>query len=138
MTPVISVGDRVARILYLILALSTLSVFVLQGLPEALGAGPDTLRVQWWRTLAYLVFAAVLVLLAARPRSLPGLWEAVVVQKAGIAIIGFVNGTAAEAYRSPVDLGVAIVMVVAWILSRGWMSWNRSVTPEPAHATGTP
>lgn len=123
--PVISGRDRIGRILFGLLSASTLVAFA-DGIPEAASAGPDTYFMQWWRTLAYLVFAAIFALLAARPRTTPGMWEIVFIQKVAITIIGYLDVTAAEALRdSSVDLYLVVVMVPAWVLCRGWLSWKK-------------
>jgi len=124
-TPIASRRDLVGRILFAVLSLSTLGAFV-DGIRLASSAGPDTFFMQWWRTLAYLVFAAIFALLALRPRSTPGMWEIVLIQKVTITIIGYLNIHAAEAPRdSTVDLYLVILMVPAWILCRGWLGWKK-------------
>jgi hypothetical protein len=127
--PITSGRDRVGRILFGLLSVSTLVAFA-DGLGKASAAGPDTFFMQWWRTLAYLVFAAIFALLAARPRSTPGMWEIVLIQKVAITTIGYLNITAAEAPRdSTVDLYLVVVMVPAWVLCRGWLSWKEGARP---------
>ena len=122
--PVASRRDRVGRILFGLLSASTLIAFA-DGISLASAAGPDTFFMQWWRTLAYLVFAAIFALLALRPRSTPGMWEIVLIQKVAITVIGYLNINAAEAPRdSTVDLYLVVLMVPAWILCRGWLSWT--------------
>ena len=128
--PIASRRDRVGRILFGLLAVSTLVAFV-DGIGLASAAGPDTFYMQWWRTLAYLVFATIFALLALRPRSTPLMWEIVLTQKAVITVIGYLNITVAEAPRdATVDLYLVVVMVPAWVLCRGWLSWKK----EPASA----
>ncbi|MET4781805.1 hypothetical protein [Glaciihabitans sp. UYNi722] len=130
--PITSRRDLVGRILFGLLSVSTLVAFV-DGIGLASGAGPDTFYMQWWRTLAYLVFAAIFALLALRPRSTPLMWEIVLIQKATITIIGYLNITVAEAPRdATVDLYLVLVMVPAWILCRGWLSWKKESAPIDA------
>lgn len=102
--PITSRRDLVGRILFGLLAVSTLVAFI-DGIGLASAAGPDTFYMQWWRTLAYLVFAAIFALLAIRPRSTPIMFEIVLIQKAAITVIGYLNITVAEAPRdATVDL----------------------------------
>ncbi len=128
--PVTSVRDRIGRILFALLSASTLVAFA-DGIGIARAADPDTFFMQWWRTLAYLVFAAIFALLAARPRSTPGMFEIVLFQKVVITVIGYLNITVAEAPRdASVDLYLVLVMVPAWILCRGWVSWKKTSVSE--------
>ena len=133
-TPITSRRDLVGRILFGLLSVSTLVPFV-SYIPIASAAGPDTNYMQWWRDLAFLVFAAIFALLALRPRSTPLMFEIVLVQKAGISIIGFFHATYAEALgHAIVDGLLVLVMVPAWVLCRGWLSWTKDVAPaDPAN-----
>lgn len=127
--PLVSRRDLIGRVLFGLLSASTLVAFA-DGIGLASAAGPETFYMQWWRTLAYLVFAGIFALLALRPRSTPIMWEIVLIQKAVITIIGFLNITVAEAPRdATVDLYLVVVMVPAWIQTRGWLSWKKETAP---------
>ncbi|MET0188021.1 MAG: hypothetical protein ABW212_03425 [Pseudonocardia sediminis] len=135
--PVTSTRDRVGRILYALLSASTVAAFA-NGVVEASAAGSDTLFMQWWVTTAYLVFAWGFAMLALRPRSTPGLWEVVLLQKAAVTVIGFSNVDADGAVlKASVDLGLIVTMAVAWVLCRGWLSWTKesaAVVPASPYA----
>ena len=61
------------------------------------------------------------------------MWEIVLIQKAVITVIGYLNITVAEAPRdATVDLYLVVVMIPAWVLCRGWLSWKKDSTPAVA------
>lgn len=124
------VRDRIGRAVLLLVTVSTLGAFV-QGLFVLAAAAPDRVFVEGWRTFGYLVFAGLFALLAVRPRTSPLIWELVVVQKAAVTAVGYLNITAFEAVPSAhVDLALVVATVAAWILCRGWLSWRRAATPS--------
>ena len=123
-----STRDRIARFLMIVLAISTLGAFA----NAALGistVSPDRINIEAWRMFAFLVFAGLFTQLAFLPRRMPGLWELVFFQKAGVAL--FVAYAAksqaglslADAGLVPVDTTLAATTFVCYVLARGWRAW---------------
>lgn len=98
-----------------------------------LGAiAPDRLWVELWRNLGFLVFAGLFILVAWRPTRAPLLWELLFMHKAGLAIAATLLPAMPEARSAGmVDLGLAIAIGAAWVLTRGWTSWQHPLTPRP-------
>ncbi|WP_083958466.1 hypothetical protein [Herbidospora mongoliensis] len=68
------------------------------GVMNIVNAGDDRLMAEGWRTLGYLVFAA---------------------------IFAFAIGAVPEAQvASVVDLGLVVTTVAAYVLCKGWLSWR--------------
>ncbi len=92
----------------------------------------DRAIVEAWRMLAYPVFAGLFVLLGLFPRRIPGLWELVFYQKAGVAIFLTFFVTAAAGPTSTdrpgiiiaVDGSLAAVTLLCYMLTRGWRAWG--------------
>ncbi len=111
----------------LVAAAAALYAFV-AGIGVALGSGPDTQQVQWWRELGYAMFTGVFILLAFWPRSYPGLWELVIADKAVLTVVEVVlaGNDAANAVASAAADGIlTVVLIAAYLLSRGYSSWRR-------------
>jgi hypothetical protein len=119
--------DRLAMIIMLIASLGAVIAF-LGAVPTALDAGSSTVIVETWRTLGFLVFAGLFLLLALRPRHYPGLWELAILHKGGMAIIAalLISGNAADAGSIAAFDGVLVAMIIAsYVLSKGYTSWQR-------------
>jgi hypothetical protein len=122
-----SLRDRLAMIIMLIASLGAVIAF-LGAVPTALDAGSSTVIVETWRTLGFLVFSGLFLLLALRPRQYPGLWELAIFHKGGMAIIAalLARGDATDAGSVAIFDGILlIVILVAYILSKGYTSWQR-------------
>ena len=104
-----SVRDRVAKVLMILAALGALASFV-----EAIGAvakaGPDTVIVESWRMLGFLVFAGIFALLAFRPRTLPGLCATQDAQGAVTTAVA--------------DGALTALLITAYVLARGYRAWR--------------
>ena len=118
--------DRIAKILMLVASAAALYALA-TGVGLALGSGPDTQQVQWWRVLGYAFFAGVFALLAFRPRSYPGLWELAIVDKAALTLVEALltrNGAADAAATAAADGSLTVILIAAYLLSRGYSSWT--------------
>jgi hypothetical protein len=119
------VRDRVATLLMVLAGLGALASFV-GAIGAVAKAGPDTIVVESWRMLGFLVFAGIFALLAFRPRTLPGLWELSIMHKAGMALIAAATGDAKDAVSTAVADGVlAALLVTAYVLARGFTAWRK-------------
>jgi len=120
--------DQIGRVLMALLALSTLYAFA-DGCRLVAAAGDDRLWVEFWRTTAYLVFAGLFAMLALAPRTRWGVWELVFGQKLAVTVFGFLNFGVNEARRdATTDFVLVVVMVVSYILCRGWYTWRSEAT----------
>jgi hypothetical protein len=118
--------DRLAKFLMCLLGVSTLAAFA-----NAAVAYPsvpaDRAIVEAWRMLAYPVFGGLFILLGLFPRRIPGLWELVFYQKAGVAIFLAFFVTAAAGPKSTiiaVDGSLAGVTLLCYVLTQGWRAWR--------------
>lgn len=88
-------------------------------------ASTETVWVETWRMLGFLVFAGLFALLAARPRLSAGVWELTFFHKAAMAISMLLLTDAEDAVvAGSVDAVVAALILVAYICTRGWRSWS--------------
>jgi hypothetical protein len=120
--------DRIAAGIMFFAALAAAYAFV-SSIGTALASGPAQQQVEWWRVLGFLMFSGVFVLLALGPRRYPGLWELVILDKAALTIveIALIGNQADNALSSAVIDGILTVLIlVAYLLSRGYASWRRS------------
>jgi len=123
-------ADRIGRGLAVLCVLATLVAFA-DGVGRMAGAPDDRLWVEGWRTFAYLVFAGLLALVAARPRGQRGVWELVIAQKSALVVFSFVIGNVNEARLAGlIDFGLVVTVAVAYVLCRGWYAWRTTVV-EP-------
>jgi len=119
------VRDRVARALLVLSALG--AVLAIAGAVVAVAdAGPATRMVETWRLLGFGVFAGMFVLLAYRPRMYAGIWELAILDKFALAVTAFAYGSATDgAVTAMVADGVITIMLLAaYVLSRGWTAWS--------------
>lgn len=85
-----------------------------------------TLRVvETWRLAGLPVFAGLFVILAAGLRRTAGLWELVLANKIALVAAGatYLSGTEGASDFVYVDGVLVIMLVVAYVLSRGWTAW---------------
>ncbi|PZG10604.1 hypothetical protein C1I95_27900 [Micromonospora craterilacus] len=85
--------------------------------------------VETWRAYGLVVFAGLFALLAWRPQAYRGVWELVIFHKlaltltaVGYAVAGDVPGTGQILVW---DGGLSVLLVVAYLLCRGWRSGAR-------------
>ncbi|WP_112663706.1 hypothetical protein [Microvirga flavescens] len=91
---------------------------------------PDRALPEAWRSLGFLVFAGLFLLLAVYPRRVPGLWELAFLHKAGMVIVAtFVVGLShAQAQAvALVDGILAVLIFVSYMLARGYEAWRARV-----------
>lgn len=116
--------DRIGRALLIVASVAALGAALVSVI--ALDAAPrDRLWVELWRATALPVFAGLFALLAWRPRQSPLVWELVFAHKAAMAALGSALPHIPEATDAAVvDLGLCVILISAWILTTGWMSWR--------------
>ena len=87
-------------------------------------AGSATIVVETWRAYGYLVFAGLFALLALRPHRYRGVWELVIANKIALTAtaLGYAvhGGIAGSGTIIVWDGGLSVVLIVAYILCRGW------------------
>ena len=121
------IRDRIATGIMLMAALGAFYAMV-SGVGVATAAGPDTQQVEWWRVFGFLMFTGVFVMLAIGPRRYPGLWELVILDKVALTIaeILLIGKNAANAMNTAVADGILVILLIAaYLLSRGYASWRR-------------
>lgn len=117
--------DRLATGLMSVSALGAFVSFV-GGIAVTRATESGMQVVEAWRTLGFFVFTGLCVLCALRPRQVPGAWELVILHKAGIALVALmILGGARDAGTvAAIDGAMALMVTVAYILSRGYTSWG--------------
>jgi hypothetical protein len=131
------IRDQIATGLMLLCALAA-GFALVTSIGAAQNAGPDVQMVETWRLFGFAFFACVFVLLAIRPRGYPGLWEVLIVNKAALTVAGFVlagQGAAGADVASISDLVLTILLIAAYLLSRGYASWRPA---QPANGPLAP
>ena len=121
------IRDRIATVLMLIAALGAAFAFV-TAVGAASSAGPATQQVEWWRAIGFLMFVAIFVLLAFWPRRYPFLWELVIFNKAVLTVIEIFlirNNAENAATSAAADAVLVVLIIAAFILSRGYKSWKQ-------------
>jgi hypothetical protein len=116
--------DTVARVVLVLLAMGAVVAFF-GGLSSAQEAGDGTRWVESWRAIGFLTFAALFVLLALRPRGVPGVWEILLANKAALAITALFESHADERSAGLVDAVLVVLIAVGYVLTRGWTAWSK-------------
>jgi len=119
------VRDRVARTLLVLAAVG--AIVALIGAAGAVAdAGPATRMVETWRMLGFGVFAGVFLLLAYRPRLYAGVWELAIGNKLGLTVFALAYGTGTDGASTALvaDGAITVMLVAAYLLSRGWRAWS--------------
>jgi hypothetical protein len=118
--------DRLGRGLMWIATLGAFSAFA-SGFAVVNSATPETIWVETWRLFGYLVFAGMFVLLALRPRNSAGMWELAFFHKTAMAVSAlFLSGAEGAALAGTIDALLAVLIALAYILTRGWKAWKSS------------
>jgi hypothetical protein len=116
----------VARALLLLAALGA-AVSAITAIGNIGDATDATKVVEAWRLFGFVLFAGLFALLAWRPRGYPGVWELTIINKAGVAAFGAAAGSASDAKTVLyVDGGLAVVLVVAYVLAQAHLAWRRT------------
>jgi hypothetical protein len=117
--------DRLGRGLMWLAAFGALSAFAF-GFASVSAATSETVWVETWRMFGFLVFTGMFVLLALRPRDSAGIWELAFFHKTAMAISALVLSSAKEAAMAgTIDGVLAILLLTAYIYTRGWVAWKR-------------
>lgn len=117
--------DRTARILLVIAALGALGS--IWSARDAIGTAGDALKVTAVHDLfAFPVYAGLFLLLAWRPRGLPGVWELLILQKAAVSVVLFTSHRSADSavFTGTIDALLALLLLVAYVAARGWLAWR--------------
>jgi hypothetical protein len=117
--------DQAARVL-LVLAAAGALVAMISAIGTVADAGPATRMVETWRLLGFGTFAGLFALLAYRPRYYAGVWELAIANKLTLALFGLVYGAGTKDASSVLasDGTLALLLVAAYVLSRGWRAWS--------------
>lgn len=129
--PVAAWRDRVARVLLVLGAVAALAGGVSMIPDYTALPGAEVERV--WRSFGLVVFAGLFLLLAWRPRGLPGVWELVIFHKAALTVAGmfWLSGEVDGAGELVVSDGVlTAVLVGCYLLTEGWTAWRPSPPAE--------
>lgn len=118
--------DRLGRGLMWLAALGALAAFA-SGFVAVKDATPETIWMETWRMFGFLVFTGMFVLLALRPRNSAGIWELAFFHKTAMAVSAlFLSGAKEAAMAGTIDAVLAVIIAIAYILTRGWMAWKSS------------
>jgi hypothetical protein len=134
-----SLRDKIAKYVMVVLGLTTLGAFA-NAAYELGVVAPDRIVAHVWEMLAFPVFAGLFTLLGLYPRRMPGLWELVLFQKAGITgfsliAVGTASGTLASdnpMNRLVIDAVVVALIVVSYLLTKGWRAWVKGAVDKTA------
>jgi hypothetical protein len=119
--------DRIAAFLLVIAAVGAFGGCIMTLLSGGL-ADPAMQVPLIWQATGYIVFAGLFLLLAAAPRAYPGVWELCIFQKAAMVIAALVligQGNAEAMIVLWVDAVLVAMLVIAYVLSRGFTAWGR-------------
>jgi hypothetical protein len=117
--------DRLGRGLMWFAALGAFSAFA-SAVPTVASAASDAIWVETWRMFGFLVFTGMFVLLAVRPRNSAGIWELAFFHKAAMAISALIlSGAKDAAMAGTIDGVLAVLIVIAYFLTRGWTAWKK-------------
>lgn len=127
------VPDRVARYLLLLAALGAAGSAA-SSVGTVWHSDGATTVVETWRGYGFVVFAGLFILLALRPHGYPGLWELVIVNKLALTITALCyavhGGIAGTGAILTWDGGLSVVLIVAYLVCRGWSSTPAATTAE--------
>jgi hypothetical protein len=117
--------DRLGRGLMWFAAFGAFSAFA-SAVPAVTSATSSTVWIETWRMFGFLVFTGMFVLLALRPRNAAGLWELAFFHKAAMAISAlFLSGAKDAAMAGTIDGVLAVLIAIAYLLTRGWLAWRK-------------
>ena len=124
-TDVARTRDRIAQVLLALAALGA-ALAVASSVGGVAEAGPDTRMVETWRLLGFGVFAGMFLLLAYRPRHYAGIWELSIANKVALSLaaLAYGSGTTGATEALIADSAVAVILIVAYVLTRGWTAWS--------------
>jgi hypothetical protein len=119
------VRGRIAQALLMLAAFGAI-VAVVGAASTVADAGPATRMVETWRMLGFGFFAGVFLLLAYRPRLYAGIWELAILNKLGLTLTALSFGAGTDGARTALvaDGAVTLMLLAAYVLSRGWRAWS--------------
>jgi len=118
--------DQIAKILLLFCALGAFVSFFLN-IGNVTAADSVTKVIEIWRLYGFLLFTGLFVLLAIYPRRYAGIWELVIFHKAAVSITIplLVQNITPDIQSVAITDGVlAIIVVVAYFLTKGYSAWG--------------
>ncbi len=116
--------EVVGRALMALAALGALGAF-LTGVGAVQAATAATVWVETWRMFGFLVFTGMFAMLALRPRASAGIWELAFFHKAAMAVSALLMpGAAGAASAGAIDGALALIILLAYLLTRGWAAWK--------------
>jgi hypothetical protein len=118
--------DRAARIILGLCAVGALAATAVTA-GEVVDAEGTVRVAETWRLAGLPVFAGLFVVLAAAPRRVAGLWELIIANKIALVVAGatYLSGVEGGSDFVYVDGALVILVVTAYVLSRGWTAWSR-------------
>lgn len=121
----------ITRVLMGLAALGALAAAV-TSIQVVRDAGPETLVVEIWRLVGFVLFSGLFALLAYRPLRYAGVWELVIVNKLTLTIAALTYASDAEGASEValVDGILTGVLLAAYLLSRGWRAWSYVAGPS--------
>jgi hypothetical protein len=117
--------DLLARILLVVSALGAIGS--IWAAADAVGKADQALQVTAVHDVAsFPVYAALFLLLAWRPRGLPGVWEILIAQKAIVGLVLVIGYREADGaiFTGTVDIVLTIILAAAYVAAQGWRAWS--------------
>lgn len=117
--------DLIARLLLVISALG--AIVSLWAAADAVREADLSLQVTAVHDLfSFPVYAALFLLLAWRPRGLPGVWEILIAQKAIVGLVLLIGYRDADGatFTGTIDVILAVILATAYLAARGWQAWT--------------
>jgi len=118
-------NQRIAQGLLIVAALGALAS--LTSATSVIGKADDALTITAVHDLlGFPVYAALFLLLARKPRILPGLWEILILQKAAMSILALTIYRDADGamLTGTIDAVLTLMLIAAYLLSRGYTAWQ--------------
>jgi hypothetical protein len=99
------------------------------GITDLATADPELKVLEAWGAYGLVVFAGLFVLLALRPRAMPGVWELAIFDKAALTLTAMTwlsaePPVADAAVVVTVDGALTVLLVAAYLLTRAWTAWR--------------
>ena len=117
--------DLVARLLLVLSALGALAS--IWSATDAVQKADQSMQVTAVHDLfSFPVYAVLFLLLAWRPRGLPGVWEVLIAQKAIVGLVLLLGYREADGavFTGTIDLILAVILATAYLAARGWQAWT--------------
>jgi len=119
---------KIARWIMLFCALSAIVAFI-SGFENVVIASTNQKIVELWRLLGFIIFAGIFTLLAFKPTRYTGIWELVIFHKIAMAVSALVlmkDNAEGAGFIGLIDGSLAILIIIAYFLSKGYASWGSS------------